>query len=1361
MKCMKAIGVLLAAGAVASAQPCFGRTVGILKDARSGITEGMIKTLEAGGWKTEILSIQDIAGEEKTRDVDVIFLPGGFNAYNFADFKARRAMVRFVAGGKGILAGAVRGGYVRTSNRPLFPQIGAAHNRVNGPYILAQGDSELARAIDQPFCPGGWDHVVIKVGPQGKVFAVSGSDPVGVCGEVHGGRYLLFGAFIGGDTKTNLMTGTSRVVLLKMLDWLASAPKPGDAGRAGNQAQADLEFLRREATWDWTVNERGPDRSPGVLPAIRNRLALALQTRQYTLQYMGRFLSGKQADQCRAAEDELKNAVADLDKKFQKAMSEKKSAIGRMSAKDLALENPLLNRSNVLALVMSAPGRTDAEKKAMAAGIGADGAPKAVAEFLNGNAIREQFIPGARLKELTDRGDKVIAALKPAVKAAKAALLAEERKRDAEAVPGLIGQCASADAASRREAARELGRIGSAQSEPALVKLLNDSDAEVRVNAVLALGWMQGRSAVPALIEALGKSDLEMRRRAAQALGQIGDERAIKPLLGLVADKDHATAMNAIFSLGWLKAKAAVPDLLRIATATDKKGEDAGMTRQAAIRALGHIGDPAALSALEDLAKNANDAPTAKRIGRIPNIYSTKLMLGLGVYSDLAIAEIRAGGRAGLGVRQPEFLSARDKFYSFSGHFNALAGRPFTGTSDPALLWPYLWEAGMTGIHQAWGSADVDPEKYHEAIRVAGELDLRWIDVMPGCGGHGADKSGAEVVMQKFWNEPAFQGFWYEETYPESSIPAPEFDAWLRKKYGADYSKKLGLTSDAAVLGRDWNSWSDSGGYNANATNQYSGPLKSEFLECAADRQLGLWKESRDWMRGLRKGFAFTYSVSDAQPLKFIGLTAKAGDVIDVNGPETYQSFGRFNSFFMEIHKNGEPRPVMCEFYNWYSPSPARDIRGFAQHLMHGECYYNFHLDHIFEHASYYNLWSWEETRWNDAKKIFGKARGIREYLAVPESAANVGLVLSERSILPFDPVNFLVGGLRQGWMQYQSALWTALNQAWIPTDIIWAETLSPDKLKRYRVLVMSAARIVTGEQAKMLRDWVADGGTLIASGTTSLYDDWAREQKEYRLADLFGVSYAGHAGEADPAKCDTTYWKMGNLEPAEKVKFGLDPDTFKHYIHRDVKPVKSLGTYAVSGGKEAMLPGVAAGAACEYDMPLGYDRVKPGSAEVLAKFANGDPALTVNRVGKGLCYFWTPLYPALSHTTSEWDVYPNILDFWPNVRELLAGMVKGGLANQKAALPVELSGVSKEVEVTVRQQAGRNRCMIHLLDYDQKSDSVKGANLIVRPPAGKTVKRMFHPDTGAEVAFTAVEGGVAAKLRDFSIHDMVVAEWQ
>ena len=52
--------------------------------------------------------------------------------------------------------------------------------------------------------------MVTKVGPLGKVFAVSGDDPVGVYGEVYGGRYLIFGAFIGIGAKTEPMQGTER-----------------------------------------------------------------------------------------------------------------------------------------------------------------------------------------------------------------------------------------------------------------------------------------------------------------------------------------------------------------------------------------------------------------------------------------------------------------------------------------------------------------------------------------------------------------------------------------------------------------------------------------------------------------------------------------------------------------------------------------------------------------------------------------------------------------------------------------------------------------------------------------------------------------------------------------------------------------------------------------------------------------------------------------------------------------------------------------------------------------------------------------------------------------------------------------------
>ena len=1314
--------VLLAGGTA------WGETVGIWKDARSYITDGMLKTLTDDGWQTVILQGKDLSNEAKLAGLDVLFLPGGWNAYWFADFNARRAMIKFVASGKGILAGAFRSGYVRTANRPLLPQVGATYNRVNGPWISAFGDSDLSKAIDQPFCPGGWDHLVVKVGPLGKVFATSGEDPVGVYGDVHGGRYLIFGGFIGMDAKTEPMQGTPRQALLKMLEWLAAAPKVSDADKARHQAQADLEFLRRERLWDWTLNERGPDRGCGLIPSVRDRLAVSMESRQYALEYMSQFLSGDQLDAARVERDALKKEIAILDSNTKKAVADAATRIGRLSAKELLADKP-----------------ADAR-----------------------DTMRESLFATTRLAENKKRAEAVIDELLPLVKAAKAKRLAREHEGDLARIPALIKNTSSADVTIRRKAALELGRIGEPKCARPLIKLLKDANERVRVNAILGLGWLQSKKAVRGLRKLTESDDMVMRRRAVQALGQIGDAKAAKALIARLADPDLYTAENAILALGWLKAKPAAAPLLKIVSELDPKDRRQRRLALAAIRALGHIGDATALPALEKLEKDLDDFPWSRR-GRknITNVYSTAQSLGLKGHAALAIAEITAGGRAEVGVRQAEFLAAKDKFYGLTRRFNALAGRVsilrnINFADDHAALWPYLWQAGFTGVHQAWGEQDyLDPEKYVELVQAAGDFDLLWIDIMPaggnafggrqvsaGYGTHGVEKPGADLVLLKYQDVPAFHGFWWEETYPDMGVPGAEFEAWLKKRHGAEFRKKLEVPTDFDIAGTDWSTLSKT---------EYPQTLKVEFLYCAGDRLLDSWQETQDWLHGVRKGCAFTYSVSTAQPSKYPGVAGKAGAVIDVNGPETYQCFGRFNSFFMEMFKDGEARPAMSEFYNWYSPSPAHDIRGFAQHLMHGECFYNFHLAHIFEQQPY-DLWSWDASRWDNAAKVFQKARNIREYLAVPESAANVGLVISELSILSFDPINLYVGGLGQGWMQHQSGLWTALNQSHVPTDVLWAETLTPGKLNRYRVLVLSDARIVTEKQATMLRGWVKAGGTLVTSGTASLFDDWGRKQKNYRLTDILGASYAGHGAVSDTSRIDTYYWKRGSA-PLPVVP-GLNPANLKNYIHRQIKPVKSIGIYTVADKTGEYLPGIGAGTTCEYDMPLGYDRTKPTTAEVLATFANGDPALTVNKVGKGLCYFWTPLYPGLCHVTSDWEMFPNALAFWPNVRELLAAMIKGGLANQQAALPVEVSGVSKEVEITVRQQPENSRWMIHLLDYDTKSAGVKGATLFVNPPAGKTVKRMFYPDTNTEVTFSPAESGAHARLRDFEVHDMVVIEW-
>jgi len=1317
----------------------WGKTIGLWKDAKSGITDGMLKTLSEAGWTTTILSGKDLSDEAKVAGLDVIFLPGGWNDYFFPDFPARRNLVKYVAGGRGLLAGAFRSGYVRTASRPMFPQVGATYNRVNGAFISAYGDSELAKAIDQPFCPGGWDHLVVKVGSLGKVFAVNGSDPVGVYGEVYGGRYLVFGAFLGADAKTNAMAGTSRQVLLRSIEWLANARKLSEAEKSRNQAQAELEFLRREKIWDLTLNERGPDRGPGFIPAAYNAYLQMIESRLYTFQFLSQYLSDKNADLAKAGIVDLQQALNELNANYKKLTNATIDAVNKM---------------NVAALTTASAGLT--------------------------NDIKEKLFAEAKLADLKTKADKLLADLKPAVRAAKAAKRASEHKADLAELPGIIQNTASTNIPVRREAVQELGRIGELQTADTLIKLLNDSDEIVRVDAIQALGWMQAKDAVPSLIKVLIGPDVVMQRRAAQALGQIGDARAVQPLLAKIITnthdflenysvikqdykgKDYFVSENAILALGLLKAKDTVPVLLKILTTFDKNiGLPRGLMSLSVV-ALGYIGDPAALPALEELAK-LDDTPSPRKSKTpITNIYSTPQFVGFRVLANEAINLIKTGGRQEIGVKQLDSLASKKKFYALTKNFNALAGRVL---SPDGTLPAYVWEAGMTGFHNAWGQQGANQDDYVAALQAAGDFDLNWVDVLPmdgltmggGRGGYpdckmeqGLEKSNGELILEKFKQEPAWSGFWCEEEYPWVNATAYDFNTWLNQKYGTGYKQKMGLSADYVVPFQ---------GHDGHDLADFSGPLKTEYLEFCTDKILDQWRESQDWMHGRRKGCSYTHSISHRQFATYIGMVSRSGDVVDAPGPESYQSFGHDNAFMMEMFKNGEARPVMTEYYNWYSPDAAHEIRGFAQQLMHGECFYNFHFEEISKTPSSY-LWIWDASRWGNVEKIFQKAAKIKDYINVPPSAANVAQLCSGATASYFHKQNKNKGqmsSLGARYYQQQAGLWTALNQSQIPTDVIWAETLTPEKLQRYHVIVMSDTKMITAEQAKLLRNWVEQGGVLVASGTSSLFSWLPAVQKNYLLADVFGVNYAGFGGVKDPDKIDTYGYKQGSL--VFKIESSMDFPGVLNHIHRDVKPVKSLDKYTVMDSP--YLPSITQGVACEYDMPLGYDKVAVAKAEVLAKFANGDPALTVQPFGKGLCYFWTPIYPGLCYLSSDWEMDANKKDFWPNVRELLGAMVKGGLAYQKATLPVEVTGVSREVEVTVRQQPEQNRMMVHLLDYDTKSDSVKEAVLTVHPPAGKTVKRIYYPDTDTELPFSVTENGIKSRLRDFEVHDMAVITWQ
>ena len=74
------------------------------------------------------------------------------------------------------------------------------------------------------------------------------------------------------------------------------------------------------------------------------------------------------------------------------------------------------------------------------------------------------------------------------------------------------------------------------------------------------------------------------------------------------------------------------------------------------------------------------------------------------------------------------------------------------------------------------------------------------------------------------------------------------------------------------------------------------------------------------------------------------------------------------------------------------------------------------------------------------------------------------------------------------------------------PCDILDEESLRREDISRYSLLILPNAACTGKEADDRLRDYVRDGGNIIASFETSLGDEAGRRQKDFGLADLFGV---------------------------------------------------------------------------------------------------------------------------------------------------------------------------------------------------------------------------------------------------------------
>jgi hypothetical protein len=142
------------------------------------------------------------------------------------------------------------------------------------------------------------------------------------------------------------------------------------------------------------------------------------------------------------------------------------------------------------------------------------------------------------------------------------------------------------------------------------------------------------------------------------------------------------------------------------------------------------------------------------------------------------------------------------------------------------------------------------------------------------------------------------------------------------------------------------------------------------------------------------------------------------------------------------------------------------------------------------------------DKRWLDTvDKIYQVLYRNEGYLRNIAPVARVGMVFSEQN------PNYGNKTWQQKNSDHASGMYHALLENRIPFEMVNAALLDREHLKSFRLLVLPNIASLSDTQCDQLRRFAMEGGSLVATFETSLYNEEGKPRSDFGLHDLFGVT--------------------------------------------------------------------------------------------------------------------------------------------------------------------------------------------------------------------------------------------------------------
>lgn len=290
-----------------------------------------------------------------------------------------------------------------------------------------------------------------------------------------------------------------------------------------------------------------------------------------------------------------------------------------------------------------------------------------------------------------------------------------------------------------------------------------------------------------------------------------------------------------------------------------------------------------------------------------------------------------------------------------------------------------------------------------------------------------------------------------------------------------------------------------------------------------------------------------------------------------------------------------------------------------------------------------------------------------------------------------------------------------ALLAAHLPFRIVTKGSL--ERLRELKTLVLSNVNMMDKEEAAAIQQWVRGGGTLYASGGTSLVDKAGRKQSDFLLADLFGVT----AGKAD--------W-----QPRERY---VSPTAAgkRYFVDYD----SEYPAFVTGYGIEVIgRPGAEVLATTTLPWPA------PNATQFSSIHSNPPwvptdrPEIVMNRAGKG----------RVVYSASVLETVPGLSATLTRLLKMLCGPTR---------LEVEAPAC---VEATLFHQPDRHRYVLTLANFqkDLPNLPVEEIKVRLRLP-NERVHRVTQLPSGHAVAHSEPSGQVAFKAPRLELIEMFAVE--